>query len=153
MNNLAPWTLGQQDRAAAGRSQAHPRPVIATAGSLDRTRARAWQPHRDKEQKGQNDAQQQQQASEKQQAERKRQAETQQQQEQQQQQRQREVQLQQKASEKQQAERKRQVQTQQERQAECERQAVLNHQDPSQCKSETLPKAPPGNPNRDKNSK
>ena len=99
----------------------------------------------------QREVQQQQQASEKQQAERKRQVETQQQQEQQQ--RQREVQQQQPTSEKQQAERKRQVQTQQERQAECERQAILNHQDPSQCKIETLPKAPPGNPNRDKNGK
>jgi len=102
------------------------------------------QEQRQRDVQQQQQAAEQQQAVEQQQSERKRQTNAQQQE-----QRQRDVQQQQQAAEKQQAERKRQVQTQQERQAECERQAILNHQDPSQCKSETLPKAPSGNPNRE----
>jgi hypothetical protein len=117
------------------------------------------------EQQRQRDVQQQQQAAEKQQVERKRQADTQQQE----QQRQRDVQQKQQAAEKQQAERKRQadtqqrkqqqpaerrqVQTQQERQAECERQAIQQHQDPSQCQSGTLPGESTDNPNRGKNGR
>ena len=145
---------GAVDARAAGSRRGGAKPGTPAPGQLrplDRSIEPVREPgnrNRDKEQKGQNDAQQQQQASEKQQAERKRQIETQQQE---QQQRQREVQQQQPASEKQQAERKPQAQTQQERQAECERLAVLKHQDPSQCKIETLPKESPGNPNRVKN--
>ena len=130
---------GKPDTPAAAPGQPRPldRSVEPEKESGPGTRDRS----RDKEQRGQVDVQQQ--AAEKQQSERKRQTDAQQQE-----QRQRDVQQQQQAAEKQQAERKRQVQTHQERQAECERQAILHHQDPSQCKSETLPKEPPGNPNR-----
>ena len=113
---------GAVDARAAGSRRGGAKPGTPAPGQLrplDRSIEPVREPgnrNRDKEQKGQNDAQQQQQASEKQQAER-----------------------------------KRQIETQQERQAECERLAVLNHQDPSQCKIETLPKESPGNPNRVKN--
>ncbi|MDO8262456.1 MAG: hypothetical protein Q7T21_04440, partial [Gallionella sp.] len=96
--SAAPGQLRPLDRSAEPAKESGP-------GTVDHSR--------DKEQKGQRDAQQQQQqAAEKQQAERKRQAETQQQE-----QRQRDAQQQQQqAAEKQQAERKRQAETQQQEQ-------------------------------------
>ncbi len=126
------------------------------------------------QQQRQRDMQQQQQAAEKQKAvelqqiERKRQADAQQQQ-----QRQRDMQQQQQAAEKQkavelqQAESKRQadapqqrqqpterqVQTPPERQAECERLAILHHQDADQCRSATPAKEPSGVPERGKNGR
>ncbi|MGO8755742.1 MAG: DUF6600 domain-containing protein [Gallionellaceae bacterium] len=41
--------------------------------------------------------------------------------------------------------------TPQELQAECERQAILQHRDPQQCRSKTQPQPNPNNPNGDKN--
>jgi hypothetical protein len=112
------------------------------------------QEQRQQEQRQQEQRQQEQQrkaasekqAAEKQQVERKRQVE-----QQQQEQRQRDArQKQQQAVEKQPAGRdKRQAQTQQARQAECERQAIEQHRDPKQCRSE----AQPGNRNRDNSGK
>ena len=122
----------QQQQQAAERQQAERKRQIETQQQEQRQR----------------EVQQQQQAVERQQVERKRQIETQQQE-----QRQREVQQQQQAVERQQAERKSQIETQQLRQSECERQAIQQNQDVSQCRSETLPKEPPGKPNRGKSGK
>jgi len=152
----------QQQQQAAEKQQAERERQVETQQQEQRQRnaqqqqqaaekqqaERKRQAETQQQEQRQRNAQQQQQAAEKQQAERKRQVETQQQE-----QRQRNAQQQQQAAEKQQAEHKKQVQTQQARQAECERQAILNHQDASQCKGETLPQAPPGNPNRGQNDK
>jgi hypothetical protein len=42
---------------------------------------------------------------------------------------------------------------QQQRQLECENEAILQHQDPSRCRIETLPQENPANPNRGKSGK
>jgi hypothetical protein len=136
----------QQQKQAAEKQQAVEKQQAERKRQTD-TQQQEQQRQRDVQQQQQ--AAEKQQAVEKQQAERKRQTDTQQQV-----QRQRDVQQQQQAAEKQQAvekqqvERKRQVLTEQARQAECERLAIEQHQDPSQCKSETLPNESSGKPNR-----
>ena len=158
----------QQQQQAAEKQQA------VEKQQIERKRQADTQQQQEQRQR---DMQQQQQAAEKQQAvelqqiERKRQTDAQQQHQQQQQ---RDVQQQQQAAEKQkavelqQAQSKRQadalqqrqpptergqVQTPLERQAECERQAILRHQDASQCQSATQAKEPSGNPDRGKNGR
>ncbi len=134
----------QQQQQAAEKQQA----VEKQQAERKRQTDTQQQEQRQRGVQQQQQAAEKQQAVEKQQAERKRQTDTQQQE-----QRQRDVQQQQQAAEKQQAEkqpaeRKRQAQTQQESQAECERLAIEQHQDVSQCRSGALPKESSGNPNR-----
>ena len=97
-----------------------------------------------------------QQAAKQQQAERQRQVETQQQQEQRQPKAASEQRGQVAKTQQGQVTKPKQGQvdkTQEQQRAECERQAILQHQDPRQCRSKTLPQENPDNPNVDKKGK